>query len=271
MRDDAANAWSWRSPIGARNLLLVMLAFTSGYVDTVSYLGLGKVFTSNMTGNTVLLGLALGQANGLAALRSFAALVGYLVGVVIGSAIADRVPRRTIWPHAVTTACAVELVVLLVFTVWGTTAGASATSSVICLLIALAAIAMGIQSVAARTLGVSGVATTYITGTWTSLLSGLTQWLLRALRVSDATSGQSQPTNEPPHGASVQAAVVCVYLVAAVAGGAAELRWRLAAGLVPTVVVALVVMLALFRFQHEESEPGVSDQVSAHRKGKGTP
>ena len=40
-----------------------MLTAAAGYVDAVSYLALGRVFTANMTGNTVLLGLSLVQAH----------------------------------------------------------------------------------------------------------------------------------------------------------------------------------------------------------------
>jgi uncharacterized membrane protein YoaK (UPF0700 family) len=39
-------------------------------VDAVGYLGLGQVFVANMTGNTVLLGLAIGQADGRDVLQS---------------------------------------------------------------------------------------------------------------------------------------------------------------------------------------------------------
>ena len=35
---------------------LLALTFTTGLVDAVSLLGLGRVFTANMTGNVVLLG-----------------------------------------------------------------------------------------------------------------------------------------------------------------------------------------------------------------------
>jgi len=44
-------ATSIRDPL-ARALLV--LTFTTGLVDAVSYLGLGRVFTANMTGNIVL-------------------------------------------------------------------------------------------------------------------------------------------------------------------------------------------------------------------------
>src|SRR5215210_7629086 len=38
---------------------LVGLTFVTGVIDAVSFLGLGHVFTANMTGNVVLLGFAL--------------------------------------------------------------------------------------------------------------------------------------------------------------------------------------------------------------------
>jgi uncharacterized membrane protein YoaK (UPF0700 family) len=63
-----------------RNVLLLLLACVAGSVDAVSYVGLGHVFTANMTGNTVLLGLALGQAEHGAVVRSGLALVGFLAG-----------------------------------------------------------------------------------------------------------------------------------------------------------------------------------------------
>lgn len=43
--------------LGARDLLLMALTFSSGAIDAISYLALGKVFTAFMTGNLVFLGL----------------------------------------------------------------------------------------------------------------------------------------------------------------------------------------------------------------------
>ncbi|MYR03001.1 DUF1275 domain-containing protein, partial [Streptomyces sp. SID6139] len=36
-------------------LVLITLTVVSGLIDAVSYLGLGRVFTANMTGNVVVL------------------------------------------------------------------------------------------------------------------------------------------------------------------------------------------------------------------------
>ncbi len=56
---------------GRRHLLLVrtllLLTVVTGIVDAVSYLGLGHVFTANMTGNVVLLGFAAAGASGFSA------------------------------------------------------------------------------------------------------------------------------------------------------------------------------------------------------------
>ena len=50
-----------------RGLLSALAALTlvSGVVDAVSYLGLGRVFTANMTGNIVLLGFGIAGSQGL--------------------------------------------------------------------------------------------------------------------------------------------------------------------------------------------------------------
>jgi uncharacterized membrane protein YoaK (UPF0700 family) len=46
---------------GRHDLTLALLAFASGTTDVLSFLALSGVFTSAMTGNTALLGLAAGQ------------------------------------------------------------------------------------------------------------------------------------------------------------------------------------------------------------------
>jgi uncharacterized membrane protein YoaK (UPF0700 family) len=59
---------------------LTVLTVVSGLVDAVSYLGLGHVFTANMTGNVVLLGFAAAGAPGFSIPASLASLGSFLVG-----------------------------------------------------------------------------------------------------------------------------------------------------------------------------------------------
>ena len=56
---------------------IYLLAWAAGGLNALSFLGLGNVFSTNMTGNTVLLSIALAQGDGPAALRSGIALLGF--------------------------------------------------------------------------------------------------------------------------------------------------------------------------------------------------
>ena len=136
------------------------------------------MFTANMTGNTVLLGLALMQADHQEALRASRALVGFLGAGAVGAWMVEQGPAAGLWPRTVTVALVLEWGVLWVLALgWLATGGEAATFAARALLIVLSALAMGVQSAAARRLAVSGIATTYITGTVTTLAAWLVRWL----------------------------------------------------------------------------------------------
>ena len=140
--------------------MLLALTWAAGSVDAISYLGLDHVFTAMMTGNTVLLGLALAQGQVLAALRSIIALMGFTIGVFIGAIIVERDSQPVEWPEAVTGALVVEATILGLFSAISYLIGEGRSAGAVYLLITLLAFAMGIQSAAVRRLGVPGIATT---------------------------------------------------------------------------------------------------------------
>ena len=70
---------------------LAALTVVSGFVDAVSFLGLGHVFTANMTGNVVLIGFAAAGAPGFSMAASLSALGAFLAGAVAGGRLAQRV------------------------------------------------------------------------------------------------------------------------------------------------------------------------------------
>src|SRR5579862_4031154 len=77
-------------------VLLVMTAAT-GIVDAVSYLGLGHIFTANMTGNIVMMGFSLGGAYGISFSRSVIALLCFMLGSVMGGRMGRHLnPRHSI-------------------------------------------------------------------------------------------------------------------------------------------------------------------------------
>jgi uncharacterized membrane protein YoaK (UPF0700 family) len=141
----------------------------------------------------------------------------------------------------VTRALAFEALVLFVLAVggWFTIRSADDLHLRVYPLIALSAVSMGLQSAAVRPLSVPGITTTYITGTWTSLVSVLAV-RLHLIRADSAAKPRPAAT-----GATLQAGVLVVYGIAAIAGGAAYALWNLPVFVVPAIVMALVVVLAL--------------------------
>jgi uncharacterized membrane protein YoaK (UPF0700 family) len=79
-------------PPKARGLPLVAVLLTltavSGLIDAVTYLGIGRIFTANMTGNVVVLGFAAAGAPGFSVPHAATSLGTYLAGAVTGGRIA---------------------------------------------------------------------------------------------------------------------------------------------------------------------------------------
>ena len=74
---------------------LMILTFPTGLVDAVSFLGLGRVFTANMTGNIVFIAFALTGADGLSVPHSVFSLVTFMVGAVLGGLLANTMKGST--------------------------------------------------------------------------------------------------------------------------------------------------------------------------------
>ena len=71
-------------------LALSLLTLVTGLVDAACYLGLGRVFTANMTGNVVLLAFGAAGAQGLPVLAPSVSLAVFLAGATAGGRLANR-------------------------------------------------------------------------------------------------------------------------------------------------------------------------------------
>ncbi|MDO8187077.1 YoaK family protein [Conexibacter sp. JD483] len=158
-----------------RELLVTLLAVLSGATDAVGFLALGGAFTSVMTGNMVLLGLSAGTRDADLAWHAGAAIVSFAAGVALGARLAGAPrPDDGLWPRAVTRALTVELALFTVFAVaWQIAGGKPSAELTQVLLLALTAVALGLQSGAILRFGVPGLSTTYLTGTLTTAVTAL--------------------------------------------------------------------------------------------------
>ena len=206
----------------------LLLAFGAGATDALGILGLGRVFTSVMTGNLVLLGIAIGSGTTGDLERVLVALVGYLLAVA-GAAWYLRAGA----PRVVLAAEAVVQAGLLA----GWLATGTRPSRVPDLaLIAVAAVAMGAQAQTVRTLALPVPSTTYLTGTLTSLAASL------ATGTRDAKAGRL-------------AAVVAAVLAGAAACVAALHLVRPLAAVLPLLATTVVLVTWAPRGRGRRSGP----------------
>jgi uncharacterized membrane protein YoaK (UPF0700 family) len=160
-----------------RDALVITLTLVTGSVDAIGLLRLGGVFTSVMTGNMVFLGIAASERSGSIALHTGVAFLLYIVGSFIGARVAGHAPEHEteLWPLSVVKALSVELVCIAVFAVWWEILHAAPSPDVAYGLLGLNAMALGIQSSAVLRFGIHGLSTTYLTGTLTQFIAGLTK------------------------------------------------------------------------------------------------
>jgi uncharacterized membrane protein YoaK (UPF0700 family) len=143
------------------------LTFVTGLIDAVSFLGLGHVFTANMTGNVVFVGFAIGGAADLSVLRSLAALGAFASGSVVGGMVTSRRPRAPAGHLLI--AVYAEILLLSVAVIVALVTGNSVTSVSIYLVIVCTAVAMGLRNAVVRKLAVPDLTTTVLTLTVTGL------------------------------------------------------------------------------------------------------
>jgi uncharacterized membrane protein YoaK (UPF0700 family) len=149
---------------------LLVLTFTAGLVDAVTFVGLGRVFAANMTGNVLLLGFGIAGNVDLPVVAPIVSLAAFLLGAGLGASLALRLERHVEW---VTGALALEASLLGAAAVFAAVVSIRVDAVSGDLLIALLALAMGLRNVTIRRLSVPDLTTTVLTGTLTNLAAHL--------------------------------------------------------------------------------------------------
>ena len=199
-----------------------ILAIIAGYADTVGLLRF-DAFAGLMTGNTVLLGIALAEGNGLRALHYSAIILVFFVGV-----LTSRLLLRSHYPPALCLTLA-------------------AASLVVCTFYGMAqalilAFAMGTQNAAATRFGRATLNTVFITGNLQKFGEGLIGLLW---------PGQGRHAEAPPAVVAIYGLAWLFYAVGALFGalGHRFLAW-------PLLVPAAVLPFVLLRQTDLEATPG---------------
>jgi uncharacterized membrane protein YoaK (UPF0700 family) len=193
----------------AAHLQAIILTLVAGLADAVGYLTMGSVFAANMTGNTVLAGIALAQGHWPDAWRHLAPIAAFFVGAMI-SRLLGRLTRS----HVASLLLEAAILAIVGFLPVGPETA-----------VLIVAVAMGVQASAITHFAGSAVSTVVVTSTMA--------------RSADAVLDRLWPRDEraPPAIANrrLLAMTWAGYLVGALAG----------ALLVPIVPWPLVVPAAL--------------------------
>jgi uncharacterized membrane protein YoaK (UPF0700 family) len=154
---------------------MVTLSLTTGLIDAVSVLGLGRVFTANMTGNIVFLGLAAAGARGFVPSLYIVAILSFMTGALVAGRV-GRAEARLPFAAWLVTSAALEAL-LLGTAAWvaiGYDVSAGILGSTVYTLIILTGLAMGFRNATIRQLRIPDVTTTVLTLTITGLASDST-------------------------------------------------------------------------------------------------
>ena len=150
------------NPAGLHLGLMLALTFSTGVIDAVGYLGLDRVFTGNMTGNVVILGMALAGADDLPVVGPIIALLLFMLGALIAGRTLRPVAAG--WSNRSTVLFALVGLVILLAAVPMLVLDDPAEPIKLAVTGALG-LAMGLQAGAARHIGVKDVTTVVVTST----------------------------------------------------------------------------------------------------------
>jgi len=161
-----------RNPDGLHLGLMLTLTFSTGVIDAVGYLGLDRVFTANMTGNVVILGMGLTGANDLPIVGPLIALFAFAIGAVIAGRVLRPVPDG--WSTRSTVLFGIVGLIVLAaaivsFATPSTRPDTDSPDTVAFVITGLLGLAMGVQAGAARHIGVKDVTTVVVTSTLVGL------------------------------------------------------------------------------------------------------
>jgi uncharacterized membrane protein YoaK (UPF0700 family) len=252
-----------RAQLGARGKVALALVLTTvaGFVDAVGYIALFQVFTANMSGNSIHIGMYLSQRDWPNLLRPFCAVASYVAGMLL-TRVAIQIAGRTGFTRIASFTFALEALLLLSF--------ARATpkmhlgelvqlhSPAYFAFVAMLSFTMGVQTATLTNFGALNVYTTFVTGTLTKLTESATRalfWMWDGLRQTSISHIVRDAAQQRDVRQSLMLALVWLaYVVGAALGALVKGRWELRALYLPASVLVLLMILDFFRPLDVEEE-----------------
>lgn len=223
----------------------MLLCMSAGIVDVIGYIHLGRVFTANMTGNIVILGMSFAHVAELSFLRAALACIGFIAGNAAAAILLSGNKAKGFWPARITLILGIELVFYVIF---AASSSPVMSEGLLHVLILLLSSAMGMQTTAARKLSIAGISTTVLTNNLASVIEDFVAFFRNKFGVKK-TSKISGDT-------WLRMTAVLIYCFGALIGGVAETYMRFSAIYIPILVtvIILIIIFTMFRNIDENGE-----------------
>ena len=230
--------------------MLWVLAWIAGYVDTVAYLVLVRVYVSHMSGNTSFLGRYLSRAEWNQAFKYGWPILSFALGLFVGAMLAESSRRRRIQSR-MSLVMGVEIGLLAAMLLLANRHAQDAFYWV-----AAPASAMGMQTATVTTVGDLRVYSTFVTGMLSKLseaLAGYIFWLSDHFhaRREGGVPGQGWLREAVRHRllwhALVTFGIWALFMLGCVSGAIVQLELGLRAFWVPIAGLGLLIGLDLRR------------------------
>lgn len=223
-----------------RDRAVILLTGSAGCIDTAVFLKSG-VFPANMTGNTVVMGLAIVHLNVGNVLLSSLAFGGFVSGVAIAAFIVSPPGSGHQWSPRINLALVGTAMILFS----GAMVGSISNQIFIPSAVLCTALAMGIQSESVQQLGISGISGNVITST-------LTTGIKRLVNCIRLMKSGNEAMKESPR---LHFSCWLSYLVGAILG-ATTAQWVLWTAFALSGFAILIAMVSMMR--SDQSRAGVS-------------
>ncbi len=231
----------------AKHAVALLLTFTAGFTDIVAYVSVYHSFVAHMTGTTVHMGNDMVKRNWPALIKAGVILLSFVSGSIAGRAIIEAASRRH-RPRAATVTLLIEASLVLGF-IWiarsHLTFGAfSPELFITCLLVALLAAAMGLQTATLTRIGPLTIHTTFVTGMLNKLAQSVSEWFFWLHdswheHVSVGSFLQNSRGHAAFRNAQFMAAIWFTYMAGAVLGTWTEVLWAVNSLYVPVILLLL--------------------------------
>lgn len=222
------------------------LGWVAGFVDAVGFLSLFGVFLTFQSGNSVLLGVSIGQAHWGDAVQFLTPICAFTFGVALGTALLARLKTRN-GSRVLTRMLAVEIVLIALFLGMTQTVipidGLRPNVPGFFLLVLVAGMAAGVQTMSLTRSASVEIRTTYVSGVLTTAAVNLTGSLVRR----DAAGRRAALQH-----AGVAGRLWLLYVIGGACGAFGYVRANTLVLVFPVLVLAVIVTIRIIRVRAAE-------------------